>query len=169
MAFSKYCSDLKYGHILVSWFFYRKTIPEKVKCNLYLLNFILTNGKGIVFVRLELKHFCLLDEILFAFQTCANSSFWWIWELWNVGRSFASGSVEFSTSSIWFFFCVWCFLLNFIGHFFDQHCFFGCVRISTVSDSKHCLAKPPHLHTFCLLRQKDRKTAWWLKIILLLS
>lgn len=94
MAFSKYCSDLKYGHILVSWFFYRKTLPEKVKCNLYLLNFILTNGKGIVFVRLELKHFCLLDEILFAFQTCANSSFWWIWELWNVGRSFASGSVE---------------------------------------------------------------------------
>lgn len=76
MAFSKYCSDLKYGHILVSWFFYRKTLPEKVKCNLYLLNFILTNGKGIVFVRLEFKHFCLLDAILlFAFQACANSSF----------------------------------------------------------------------------------------------
>lgn len=59
MAFSKYCSDLKYGHMLVSWFFYRKILKEKVKCNLHLLNFNLTNGKGIVLVRLELEDFCL--------------------------------------------------------------------------------------------------------------
>lgn len=58
MAFSEYCSGLKYGQVTVSGFFHSKKLSEKVRCNLYLLNFIVTNGKDIVLVRLELKHFC---------------------------------------------------------------------------------------------------------------
>lgn len=34
---------ITYGHILVSWFFYRKILPEKVKFNFYFLDFNLTN------------------------------------------------------------------------------------------------------------------------------
>lgn len=45
MTFSEYCSDLKYAQVTLSWFFHSKKLSEKERCNLYVLNFILTNGK----------------------------------------------------------------------------------------------------------------------------